>query len=143
MFAFITTRAGLKKLFACNQPTLGLQVGSVGLGFFFLFWWRSVSFQWPYGFLLFFIIKFVFLSWFLRLIYYEVEMSVRLYANQNNKGIWLKPQTLEALQNAFILIFHCKIYPHCTSILFTWKNKCSRDCCFYMIIFYDIFLLIR
>ena len=105
-------------------------------GFFFLFWWRSVLFQGSYRFLLFFIIKFVFLSWFLRLIYYEVEMSVRLYANQHNEGIRFKPQTLEALQNAFILICHCKIYPYCACILFTWKSKCSRDCCFFIIIFY-------
>ena len=52
-----------------------------------------------------------------------------------------EPQTLEALQNTFILIYRCAIYPCYVYILFTWKSKCSRGCCFYNIIFFDVFLL--
>ena len=125
-------------MFVCRHPTLVLRVGSVGRDFF-LFWWRSVLFQGSYRFLLFFIIKFVFLSWFLWLIYYEVEMSLRLYADQRNEGIRFKPQTLEAFQNDLILICHCEIYPYYVYILFNWKSKCSRDCYFYVIIFFISF----
>ena len=49
----------------------------------------------------------------------------------------------EALQNAFILISRCEIYPYYEYILLMWKRKCSRGCCFYVIIFFDIFLLTR
>ena len=47
-------------------------------------------------------------------------------------------QILEAWQNAFILIYRCEIYPCYEHILFTWKSKCSRSCCFYQIIFFLI-----
>ena len=33
-----------------------------------------------------------------------------------------EPQPLEALQNAFILIYRCEIYPY-VHILFKWKKK--------------------
>ena len=42
-------RTGLKKLFVCRHPTLGLRVESVGR-VFFLFWWKLVSFPGPYRF---------------------------------------------------------------------------------------------
>ena len=41
------------------------------------------------------------------------------------------PQTLEALQNTFILIYRCEICPYYAYILFTWKSKCPRGCCFF------------
>ena len=52
-----------------------------------------------------------------------------------------EPKTLEALLNAFTLIYRCEIYPNYEQILFTWTIKCSRGCCFYVIIFFGIFLL--
>ena len=44
-----------------------------------------------------------------------------------------EPQTLKALRNAFILIYHCDIYLY-IYILFPYKSKYSRGCCFYRII---------
>ena len=66
--------------------------------------------------------------------------SEEAMVNQSNKGVQLNQwiPTLEALQNAFIRIYHWEIYVH---ILFTWKSKYSRGCCFYVIIFFDIILL--
>ena len=43
----LTPRAGLKKLFVCRHPTLGLWVGSVVGQDFILFWWKSISFPGP------------------------------------------------------------------------------------------------
>ena len=32
-----------------------------------------------------------------------------------------EPETLDVLQNAYILIYCCEIYPYNAYILFTWK----------------------
>ena len=89
-------------LFVCCHLTLDLRVGSVGRDIF-LFWWRSISFPGSYRFLL----KF-----------WLVVISFCC-------GI-------EELQNAFILIYRCEIYPYYIYILFTWKSKCSRSYYFYV-----------
>ena len=77
--------AGLKQLFVCSHPTLGVPVGAVGWVLFFYFGegqcpsWDLTAF---YCFV--FHNKIYGLAQFLWLIYYEVEMPVRLYANQHN-----------------------------------------------------------
>ena len=45
----------------------------------------------PFSIVLFLMIKFMVLAQFLWLIYYEVEMPVRLYANQHNEEIQFNP----------------------------------------------------
>ena len=96
------TQVGVKKLFVCCHPTLDLRVGSVGRDIF-LFWWRSISFPGSY--------RFLFKFWL-------VVISFCC--------------GLEELQNAFILIYRCEIYPYYIYILFTWKSKCSRSYYFYL-----------
>ena len=84
--------AGLKQLFVCRQPTLGLPVGVAGWVFFLILGKVSVLHgALPFSIVLFFIIKFMVLAQFLWLIYYEVEMSVRLYANQHHEEILFNP----------------------------------------------------
>ena len=47
--------------------------------------------------------------------------SNKALVNQRNDGIDLtsEPRTLEVLQNAYILIYRCEIYPYYAYILFT------------------------
>ena len=42
-----------------------------------------------------------------------------------------EPQPLEALQNAFILIYRCEIYPY-VHILFKWKKKVEATVFFHL-----------
>ena len=67
--------------------------------------------------------------------------NVRLYANQRNQGIRFKPQTLEALQYAFILICHCEIYRFYVPFYLPDKANVLEAFVLYVTIFFDIFLL--
>ena len=118
------------------DPGFASRVGRSG---FFLFWWRSVSFPGSFHFLI--------LAWSRENEAFPVTIVIidcdKALVNQRNElyDLTSEPQTLEALQNAFILIYCCDIFPYFGYILFTWKSKCSRGSCFYVIIFFDIFLL--
>ena len=118
-----------KKNLPLPAPGFANRVGRSG---FLLLWWRSVLFPGP---LPLFDIGLV-----ATIVIIDNDKAL---VNQRNEGYDLTSelQTLEALQNAFILIYCCEIYPYYGYILFTWKSKCSRGSCFYVTIFLGIFLL--
>ena len=103
-----------------------------------LFWWKSVSFLGPYRILT--------LAWS------EKEPpsativiidSDKVLVNRRNEGIqfnWGTPN-IRVIEKCLYLNLCFEIYPYYVYILFTWESKCSRGCCFYVIKFFDIFLL--
>ena len=86
----MVNKAERKKWFACHHSTLGLRVGSIGQDFF------KVSLV-PRALLLFYI---------------SLVVGKRSFNAIRGYDLTSEPQTLEALQNAFILICCCKIYLH-------------------------------
>ena len=110
-------------MLVCRHPTLGLQVGSVSWGFFFIL--MKVSFV-PRALQLFDISLVAEKNpLFVTIV---IINSDKALFNQTNKGIWFNYWTPN-----FVLIYCCKIYPYYSYILFTWKSKCSEGCCFCMI----------
>ena len=75
-----------------QSPDPGFASRGGWLGFFFILGKVSLLHgALPLSIVLFFMIKFMVLAQFFWLIYYEVEMSVRLYANQHNEEILFNP----------------------------------------------------
>ena len=66
--------------------------------------------------------------------------SDKALVNQCNEAIHLtsEPQTLEALENAFLLIFRFEMCLCYAYILFTQRSKYSEGCSFYVIFFFLI-----
>ena len=118
----------LKKLFVWRHPTLGFPVGSVGLDFL-LFWWSLVSFPRPYYFLI--------ETWLWKK---ESALSVTIFLIDSDKAlvdqcnVRIRLNWWASNNRGIILICRCQIHPYYVYILFKWKSKCSRSCCFYMII---------
>ena len=107
------------------DPRLVSRVGRSGF-FFFLFSSKSVSFPELYRFLV----------WACSPEKEPLSATIVIIdgnealVNQCNEGYdsTSELQTLEALQNVFILIYRCEIFPYYVYILFTWKSKWSRGC---------------
>ena len=116
-------------MFVCLHPTLGLQVGPVGREFFFIL--MKVSFV-PRALPLFDISlvaeKKNPLSETIVIINSDIVLINHAMRGYDLTSV---PQTLEALQNTFIVIYRCEICPYYACILFTWKSKCPRGCCFF------------
>ena len=102
-------QAGLKKLFFCHHLTLDLRVGSVGQNFFYF----DESQRLSQGLTIF---------WY-KLGRREKNLYPQLSSQSTEMKLWIinatrgydltsEPQKLEALQNVFILICCCEIYPY-------------------------------
>ena len=103
--------AGLNNLFVYRHPTLGLRVGSVGRDFVYFVEGRSHSQAlWLFD---------ISLVAGKRTFICDLQIVIRLLYAMGGYDLTSEPQTLEVLQNVFILIYRCEIYPYDVCVLFT------------------------
>ena len=128
-------------MFVCRHRHSGF-TSRIGRSGFFIFILMRVSLiprALPFFYISLVAEKRTYLYPWLSLLY--IVIRLRLINAMRGYNLISEPQTLEALQNAFILTYCCKIYPYYAYILITWKSKCSRGYCFYVIISFDLFII--